>query len=89
MNNETFQTFLPMGNAQEARESVRKLKDSGRFIYIDRVRKNPGFLVSFPQSIEYVRRALKNAPKWSAIGEILEKRLPGYPDVGVPTATST
>ncbi len=26
MNNETFQTFLPMGNAQEARESVRNLK---------------------------------------------------------------
>lgn len=67
----------------------RKLKDAGRFIYIDRVRKNPSFLVSFPQSIEYVRRALKNAPKWKAIGEILEKRLPGYPDgVGVPAATS-
>ena len=67
----------------------RKLKDAGRFIYIDRVRKNPGFLVSFPQSIEYVRRALSHAPRWSAIDAILEKRLPGYPDaVAVPAATS-
>lgn len=63
----------------------RKLKDAGRFIYIDRVRKNPSFLVSFPQSIEYVRRALKNAPRWSAIDTLLKKRLPGYPDsVTVP-----
>jgi N-acetylmuramate 1-kinase len=40
----------------------RKLKDAGRFVFIDRVRKNPGFLRWIPTSIGYVREALAAAP---------------------------
>jgi hypothetical protein len=40
----------------------RKLKDAGRFVFIDRVRKNSSFLRWIPASIEYVREALAAAP---------------------------
>jgi aminoglycoside/choline kinase family phosphotransferase len=36
----------------------RKLKDAGRFIFIDRVKKNPSFLPYFEPSLEKVRGAL-------------------------------
>jgi aminoglycoside/choline kinase family phosphotransferase len=36
----------------------RKLKDAGRFIFIDRVKKNPAFLPYFEPSMAKVRRAL-------------------------------
>ena len=39
----------------------RKLKDAGRFVFIDRVRGNPGFLPSIPASLRYVREALGTA----------------------------
>ncbi len=37
----------------------RKLKDSGRFVFIDRVRKNPWFLQFIPDSLGYVRQAFE------------------------------
>ena len=40
----------------------RKLKDAGRFVFIDRVRKNPSFLRWIPTTISYVREALAVAP---------------------------
>lgn len=56
----------------------RKLKDTGRFIYIDRVRKNPSFLRWVPTSLRYVGAALRAAPPvLSALREILEKHVPG------------
>jgi aminoglycoside/choline kinase family phosphotransferase len=56
----------------------RKLKDTGRFIYIDRVRKNPNFLRWVPTSLRYVAAALKEAPREvQPLREILEQRLPG------------
>jgi hypothetical protein len=36
----------------------RKLKDAGRFVFIDRVKNNPSFLPSIPQSLAYVKRYL-------------------------------
>ena len=33
----------------------RKLKDAGRFEFIDRVKKNPSFLPHIPASLRYVR----------------------------------
>jgi aminoglycoside/choline kinase family phosphotransferase len=36
----------------------RKLKDAGRFVYIDRVKKNPSFLPYFEPSLAKVRAAL-------------------------------
>jgi aminoglycoside/choline kinase family phosphotransferase len=37
----------------------RKLKDAARFEYIHRVKNNPGFLVSIPASLRYVRTAFE------------------------------
>ena len=67
----------------------RKLKDAGRFVYIDRVRANPGFLPSFGPSLVYVGRALTElgaelGDEAEEVRAILTRRLPGFPDT-VPT----
>ncbi len=36
----------------------RKLKDAGRFVFIDRVKKNPSFLPYFEPSLAKVRASL-------------------------------
>lgn len=58
----------------------RKLKDSGRFVFIDRVRGNPDFLQWFPQSLRYVGRALKQCPEMAALDRVLRGVVPGFPD---------
>jgi len=58
----------------------RKLKDAGRFIFIDRVRKNPDFLRWFPQSLVYVGRALQKTPQSASIRRVLADTIPGFPD---------
>lgn len=57
----------------------RKLKDAGRFVFIDRVRKNPDFLQWFPQSLVYVGRAIDALPEASGLGALLEAAIPGFP----------
>ncbi|HZL18093.1 MAG TPA: phosphotransferase [Polyangia bacterium] len=55
----------------------RKLKDTGRFVFIDRVRKNPSFLRWIPASVGYVREALAAAPEeLRPLRELLHRRLP-------------
>ena len=55
----------------------RKLKDAGRFVFIDRVRKNPSFLRWIPASIGYVREALAVAPdELGALRDLLGRRVP-------------
>jgi len=54
----------------------RKLKDAGRFVFIDRVKKNPGFLVSIPASLRYVREALSRRPDLADLHEILARHVP-------------
>jgi aminoglycoside/choline kinase family phosphotransferase len=50
----------------------RKLKDAGRFVFIDRVRNNPSFLRWIPTTIKYVRDALAAAPpELSELGRVL------------------
>jgi hypothetical protein len=49
----------------------RKLKDSGRFVYIDRVKKNPDFLRFIEPSLGYVRAALEKTPELSRLHELL------------------
>src|SRR5262249_35834246 len=51
----------------------RKLKDAGRFIFIDRVKKNPKFLISIPASLRYVRDALARQPELTALRSVLAK----------------
>ncbi len=52
----------------------RKLKDSGRFVFIDRVKKNPSFLVHIPNSLKYVAHALERVPNLASITEILKHK---------------
>jgi aminoglycoside/choline kinase family phosphotransferase len=54
----------------------RKLKDAGRFVFIDRVRGNPGFLPSIPASLRYVRDALARRPDLASLQEILARHVP-------------
>jgi N-acetylmuramate 1-kinase len=58
----------------------RKLKDAGRFVYIDRVRKNPDFLPYYPQSLCYVGRALQRFTGFEELDSLLKRLLPGFPD---------
>lgn len=54
----------------------RKLKDAGRFEYINRVKGNPGFLVSIPASLRYVRSALGRRAELSPMREIIARYVP-------------
>jgi aminoglycoside/choline kinase family phosphotransferase len=54
----------------------RKLKDAGRFVYIDRVKKNPGFLPSIPASLRYVREAFARLPELRRLQEVLARHVP-------------
>jgi N-acetylmuramate 1-kinase len=54
----------------------RKLKDAGRFVFIDRVKGNPGFLPSIPASLRYVREALGRRPDLAGLREILARHVP-------------
>ena len=54
----------------------RKLKDAGRFVFIDRVKGNPGFLVSIPASLRYVRDAFSRRPDLARLQEVLARHVP-------------
>lgn len=56
----------------------RKLKDAGRFVFIDHVKKNPNFLQYFPSSIAYVQHALQLVPQYAGLAKILEKYVPEW-----------
>jgi N-acetylmuramate 1-kinase len=67
----------------------RKLKDAGRFVFIDRERGNPDFLRFYPQSLRYVGRALHITGRNDLL-QLLAKRLPGFPDeAAIPAAVSS
>ncbi len=54
----------------------RKLKDAGRFVFIDRVKKNPDFLRSIPASLWYVKEALGRRPDLAELWEVLARHVP-------------
>ncbi|OGQ22791.1 MAG: hypothetical protein A3C46_04875 [Deltaproteobacteria bacterium RIFCSPHIGHO2_02_FULL_44_16] len=56
----------------------RKLKDAGRFVYIDQVKKNPHFLSFIPTSLQYVQNALQELPEYKALYELLAACLPEW-----------
>lgn len=56
----------------------RKLKDAGRFVYIDRVKHNPNFLQYFPTSVGYVREALARLPEHAALTTLLLRFIPEW-----------
>jgi N-acetylmuramate 1-kinase len=54
----------------------RKLKDAGRFIFIDRVKGNPGFLQWVEPTLGYVREALPQITGGLALQELLGRHVP-------------
>jgi N-acetylmuramate 1-kinase len=56
----------------------RKLKDAGRFVFIDRVKKNPGFLPYIPSSQAYAAAALSHLPEYAGLREVLARHLPAF-----------
>jgi aminoglycoside/choline kinase family phosphotransferase len=57
----------------------RKLKDAGRFEFIHRVKGNPGFLVSIPASLRYVKAAFERCrdnPDVAKLQEICARYVP-------------
>ena len=56
----------------------RKLKDAGRFVFIERVKGDPSFLRHIPDSLGYVREALQRLPALAALSDVLHERLPEW-----------
>jgi aminoglycoside/choline kinase family phosphotransferase len=56
----------------------RKLKDAGRFVYIDQVKGNASFLQYYDSSIRYVREALEKVPGWDELAQILSEVEPSW-----------
>jgi aminoglycoside/choline kinase family phosphotransferase len=54
----------------------RKLKDSGRFVFIDRVKKNPDFLPFISASLKYVAAAFDHLPDLLPCREVLARAVP-------------
>jgi N-acetylmuramate 1-kinase len=54
----------------------RKLKDAGRFVFIDQVKKNPSFLQHIPHSLKYVKDALARRPDLAEVRAILARHVP-------------
>ena len=53
----------------------RKLKDAGRFVFIDRIKHNPNFLSYIPTSLTYVRHALTCLPDHHCLAELLARHI--------------
>jgi len=56
----------------------RKLKDAGRFVFIDRVKGNPNFLKYIPTSLGYARAALERMPDEARLYRLLKKFVPEW-----------
>lgn len=54
----------------------RKIKDAGRFDYIDIVKKNPRFLKYIPDTLRYVKSAFEKLPEHAPMQEVLAKYTP-------------
>lgn len=54
----------------------RNLKAAGRFVYIDRVKKNPKFLADIPRVLGYVRRNLEKYPELATLRKHLTPYVP-------------
>ncbi len=78
------ETYLAAFHLQSVQ---RKLKDAGRFVFIDRVKGNAAFLQNIPQSIRYVRGsvewlashgAYRQVTAWPAFAELLSQLVPEW-----------
>lgn len=56
----------------------RKLKDAGRFVFIDRIKNNPNFLQYIPTSLGYVKEAFERTPEYARLYDVLTKYIPEW-----------
>jgi aminoglycoside/choline kinase family phosphotransferase len=68
--------YLPFRAVFDLLTVQRKLKDAGRFVFIDRVKRNASFLPSIPASLRYVRDAFARRPDLADLQEILARHVP-------------
>jgi len=54
----------------------RKLKDAGRFVFIDRVKGKPGYLPYIEPSLRYVAAALDRLPEYAGLKTLLGRWVP-------------
>jgi len=66
----TFRRLFDLASVQ------RNLKAAGRFVYIDRVKKNPSFLSSIPRTLGYVRANCRRYPELKPLAELLVPLVP-------------
>ena len=71
----TFRRWFDLQSLQ------RKLKDAGRFVYIDQVRGNPDFLQHIPLSLAYVDEAFDRLPDYADLRRIVAPLVPELKDV--------
>ena len=57
-------------------DDIGMLKAAGRFVYIDRVKKNPKFLADIPRTLGYVRRNLAKYPELQTLRKHLTPYVP-------------
>ncbi|HEX5038213.1 MAG TPA: phosphotransferase [bacterium] len=69
---------LPFQTAFDLMTVQRKLKDAGRFVYIDRVKGNPSFLKHIPNSLRYVREAFGRLPDQKPLFDLLTRYVPEW-----------
>src|SRR5215467_84164 len=67
---ETFRRLFDFTSIQ------RNLKAAGRFVYIDRVKHNPKFLMDVPRTLGYVRRNLYKYPELFTLRKHLASYVP-------------
>lgn len=56
----------------------RKLKDAGRFVFLERVKHIPGFMQHIPSSLGYVARSLSRLPDLADLRAILARHFPTF-----------
>lgn len=58
----------------------RKLKDAGRFVFIDRVKGNPRYLQYVHPTLLFVDNALRHLPQYHTLRSILAEHMPEFRD---------
>ena len=72
------ENFEQTWNAFNLQTLQRKLKDTGRFVFIDRVKKNPSFLPYIPLSLNYIQQAFEELPKYKTLHDMLNHYIPEW-----------
>lgn len=56
----------------------RKMKDAGRFVYIDQVKGNPSFMQYMDDTLTYIEHAFAQLPEYAELYNVLKKYVPEW-----------